>query len=94
MEWILEFGNRHFATITVKAGPGKNHQQILNVGGHSEEDVCMILKCLPTDCFQIQRGKSPNYAAVNHYLSLRRRVGRVFTKAAPLPLYPPEVFSC
>lgn len=47
---VLELGNQHFATVIVMVDSGRNHHQMLNLEGNfdKEQDVFMVLKCLPT----------------------------------------------
>lgn len=43
----------HFVTTVVKICTVQNHRGMLNLGGgqfEEEQDICMILQCLSTDC--------------------------------------------
>lgn len=42
---------KSFATIMVKIGSGKNYHWMLILGGNSDDDLCMTLKCLPNRLF-------------------------------------------
>lgn len=50
---ILELEDHHDATRITKPGSGR----MLRLGRHSDEDqhVCIILKCLPTDCLLVAK---------------------------------------
>ena len=48
-EGMLERGSQ---PDLVKIGSGRDHHWVLRLGGNcdKEQDVCVVLKCLPTDC--------------------------------------------
>lgn len=59
MKGMLELKNYHFATIIIKICLGKNHPWMLNLGKifDEEQDNCIVLNCLLTDCLLIARAK-------------------------------------
>lgn len=62
VEPVLELETHHLATITTaKTGSGRIRVPNLGVGWNilmgSRIFICMILKCLPTDCLLASRGK-------------------------------------
>lgn len=52
-EGVLDLEDHSFATMIMKIGSDKTHQWMLHLGENSDEDqnICIILKCLPIDCF-------------------------------------------
>lgn len=54
---ILEPEDHHDATRRTKPGSDKTPPCVLHLGRHSDEDqhVCIILKCLPTDCLLVAK---------------------------------------
>ena len=59
MKGMLELKNYCFATISTKICLGKNHPCMLAWGTNFEEeqDNCMVLKCILTNCLLIARVK-------------------------------------
>lgn len=56
---MLEFKKYHFAIIIIKISLGKNHPLMQNLGRNfaEEQDNCIVLECLLTDCLLTARVK-------------------------------------
>lgn len=58
-EGVLMLERHHFAATMVNIGSGNNYQWMVNLGEilYEEKDICMSLKCLPTELLITYKGK-------------------------------------